>query len=38
MSEKPLFLELVESGINYNLDDGIYNLGKKNNQDTNEAK
>ena len=38
MSEKPLFLELMESGINYNLDDGIYNLGKKNNQDTNEAK
>ena len=38
MSERLLFLELVESGINYNLDDGIYNLGKKNNQDTNEAK
>ena len=28
----------MESGINYNLDDGIYNLGKKNNQDTKEAK
>ena len=38
LSERLLFLELVESGINYNLDDGIYNLGKKNNQDTNEAK
>ena len=38
LSERLLFLELVESGINYNLDDGIYNLGKKNNQDTDEAK
>ena len=38
MSERPLFFELEESGINYNLDEQIYNLGKKKVQDTDEAK
>ena len=38
MSEKPLFLEYEESGTNYNLVDDIYNLGKKNDQDIDEAK
>ena len=38
MSEGPLLFELEESGINYNLDEHIYNLGKKKVQDTDEAK
>ena len=38
MSEEPLLFELEESGINYNLDEQIYNLGKKKVQDTDETK